>query len=93
MSITLIYLYQNLLDWTARQLVSGKRGVTSSAAPSILVRLGLEQSTWCESVKDFGKLFCRVAGRPDCVDSMRCHRTHRRYHLRRRARELLKLPD
>ncbi|TWU38970.1 hypothetical protein Q31b_40480 [Novipirellula aureliae] len=43
--------------------------------------------------EDFGKWFCSVAGGPDCVDSMRCHRTHRRYHLCRRARELLTLPD
>ena len=85
--------YLALLDWTARQVAAGKRGVTPSATPSILVRLGLEPSAWCELVKDFGKLFCSVAGRPDYVDSMRCHRTHRRYHLRRRARELLTLHD
>ncbi|TWU41614.1 hypothetical protein Q31b_30650 [Novipirellula aureliae] len=85
--------YLKLLDWTARQVAPGKRGVTPSAAPPILVRLGLEQATWCELVKDFGKLFCSIAGRPESVDSMRCHRTHRRYHLRRRARELLTLPD
>ena len=85
--------YLELLDWSARQSAAGKRGVTPSTTPPILVRLGLDQTTWCELVNDFGKLFCSVAGRPDCVDSMRSHRTHRRYHLRRRARELLTLPD
>jgi hypothetical protein len=41
-----------------------------------------------ELVSDFGKLFCHVAGRPEHVDTLRSHRTHRRYYLRRRAREL-----
>ncbi|WP_246112406.1 hypothetical protein [Allorhodopirellula solitaria] len=81
--------YLELLDWTARQTASGKRDRTPAEIPPILVRLGLDRATWCELVSDFGRLFCCVAGRPACVDAMRCHRTHRRYHLRRRARELL----
>ena len=32
--------------------------------------------------------FCHVAGRPEHVDTIRSHRTHRRYYLRRPAREL-----
>ncbi|WP_246112667.1 hypothetical protein [Allorhodopirellula solitaria] len=31
--------------------------------------------------------------RPDAVDAMRIHRTHRRYHLRRRAREIFAIAD
>ncbi|TWT65219.1 hypothetical protein [Allorhodopirellula solitaria] len=82
-----------LLDWTARQAAPGKRGRTPAAIPPILVRLGLDRATVCELVSEFGRLFCCVARRPACVDSMRCHRTHRRYHLRRRARELLTTTD
>ncbi|TWT56282.1 hypothetical protein CA85_42830 [Allorhodopirellula solitaria] len=81
--------YLELLDWTARQTAPGKRGRTPAEIPPILVRLGLDRATWCELVSDFGRLFCCVAGRPACVDSMRCQRTHRRYHLRQCARELL----
>jgi len=84
--------YLELLDWTARQVVPGKRGSTPSALPPVLARLGLDAACWCELVSDFGRLFCSVAGRPECVDSMRCHRTQRRYHLRR-ARELLAAGD
>ncbi len=80
--------YLELLDWTARQTVSDKRGKTPASVPPILQRLGLDQASWCELVSDFGKLFCTVAGSPDCIDAMRSHRTHRRYHMRRRAREL-----
>lgn len=81
--------YLDMLDWTAKQTAPGKRGRTRCEVPPILVRLGLDEATWCELVSDFGRLFCSVAGRPECVDSMRSNGTHRRYHLRRRARELL----
>jgi hypothetical protein len=80
--------YLALLDWTAKQSVPGKSGFTPSDLPPVLRRLGLDGKTWCELVSDFGKLFCHVAGRPEHVDRIRSHRTHRRYYLRRRAREL-----
>ncbi|TWT86380.1 hypothetical protein [Neorhodopirellula pilleata] len=85
--------YLELLDWTARQAAPGKRGKTPASVPPLLQRLGLDQASWCELVSDFGKLFCTVAGSPDSVDSMRSHGTHRRYHLRRRARELFAVTD
>ncbi|EMI19862.1 hypothetical protein RMSM_03204 [Rhodopirellula maiorica SM1] len=85
--------YLETLDWTARQIAPGKRGKTPADLPPVLKRLGLDTKTWCELVSDFGRLFCTVAGRPECVDPLRSHRTHRRYHLRRRARELLTQAD
>jgi hypothetical protein len=54
--------YLELLDWTARQTVSGKRGSTPSEAPPILKRLKVSASTWCELVSNFGRLFSTVAG-------------------------------
>jgi len=85
--------YLELLDWTARQSVPGKRGSTPNTLPLVLARLGLDAACWCELVSDFGRLFCSVAGRPESVVSTRCHRTRRRYRLRRRARELLPAGD
>ncbi|TWU03457.1 hypothetical protein Pla100_03840 [Neorhodopirellula pilleata] len=81
--------YLLLLDWTARQSVDGKRGTTPVCVPPILQRLGIAQSSWCELVSDFGKLFSCVAGKPTVVDSMRTPHGHRRMYLRRRARELM----
>ncbi|WP_372719567.1 transposase [Novipirellula sp.] len=81
--------YLEMLDWTARQIAPGKRGFTPAETPPVLQRLGLDSGTWCELVSDFGRLFCTVAGRPECVEPLRSHHSHRRYHLRRRARELL----
>jgi len=80
--------YLELLDWSARQVAPGKRGSTPGNVPPVLKRLGLDSASWCELVSDFSKLFCTVAGRPEQVDTLRSHRTQRRYHLRRRAREL-----
>jgi len=34
--------YLELLDWTARQVVPGKRGSTPSTLPPVLARLGLD---------------------------------------------------
>ncbi len=80
--------YLQLLDWTARQVAPGKRGVTPRAAPPVLRRLGLEATAWTELVRDFGKLFAAVAGRPSKIDAIRSHLTHRRFRVRRRVREL-----
>ncbi len=81
--------YLQLLDWTARQVARGKQGVTPHTAPPVLQRLGLEGTAWTELVRDFGQLFATVAGRPSRVDATRSYRTHRRFRVRRRVRELL----
>ena len=81
--------YLELLDWTARQPVAGKPGVTPADAPAILERLHLEPEVWCELVRDFGKLFSLVAGRPAAIDQARTRGRQARYHTRPRTRELL----
>jgi hypothetical protein len=81
--------YLELLDWTARQTVAGKRGTTPTETPPILERLSLPPDTWCALVRDFGRLFCHVAGDPQTVDGTRSRMHRRRFHLRRPARELL----
>ncbi|MFG0263494.1 MAG: hypothetical protein ACF788_13970, partial [Novipirellula sp. JB048] len=85
--------YLQTLDWTARQIAPGKSGRTPADAPPVLQRLGLDTPTWCELVRDFGRLFYLVAGRPECVDPLKSRKMQRRYHLRRRARELLTRAD
>ena len=81
--------YLALLDWTARQPVTGKRGVTPADKPAILERLGLESDVWCELVRDFGTLFSLVAGRPAAIDQARTRGRQARFHTRPRTRELL----
>jgi hypothetical protein len=81
--------YLQLLDWTARQTVPGKRGSTPLDAPPILERLKLSPTVWCELVSNFGRLFSIVAGHPRIVDRSRSRRGNRRFHLSQRVRKLL----
>jgi hypothetical protein len=53
--------YLEMLDWTGRQLRSGKRGAIPSELAPILERLGLDADGWCDLVQKFGKLFKRAA--------------------------------
>ena len=59
--------YLELLDWTGRQLHANKRGVIPSQLLPILDRLGIDSTSWCDLVKNFGKLFKRAAGRLDSL--------------------------
>jgi hypothetical protein len=61
--------YLELLDWTGRQLHADKRGVIPSHLLPILDRLGIDSTSWCDLVKNFGKLFKRAAGRLDSLAS------------------------
>ncbi|MCA9180020.1 MAG: hypothetical protein KDA51_01170 [Planctomycetales bacterium] len=81
--------YLALLDWTARQPVNGKPGITPADTPAILQRLGLEADVWCELVRDIGSLFSLVAGRPAAMDAARTLGRQARFHTRPRTRELL----
>ena len=62
-----LYDYFELLDWTGRQLVAGKSGVIPDSLGPILQRLGIVKRTWCDLVKDFGKLFRRAVGSPSAL--------------------------
>ena len=54
--------YLELLDWTGRQVRSGKRGSLSPDLRPALERLDLDVERWVENVEGFGGLFYRVAG-------------------------------
>ena len=56
--------YLQLLDWTGREIRSGKRGSIPKHLAPILTRIGLDASGWCELVETFGKRFKRVIGTP-----------------------------
>ena len=81
--------YLSLLDWTARQTRSGKRGATPREFAPLFERLGISTEVWCRLVKDFGKLFRVVAGQPQRIDEHRSKDTSRRYRARRETRELM----
>jgi hypothetical protein len=59
--------YLALLDWTGRQGKPDKRGKIPSGLASILQRLGIESSMWCDLVWNFKKYFGSTAGRPESL--------------------------
>ncbi len=81
--------YVSLLAWTARQLRAGKHGSTPSKMRLVFERLGISGEIWCELVKNFGRLFYAVAGKPHEIDARRSRDGRRRYKAKRQARELL----
>lgn len=80
--------YLELLDWSARQLKSGKRGSTPVDAPPIFERLRIRPEVWCELVSEFGRMFSVVAGQPHRIDEHRSQ-NGRRFRLPRRTRDLV----
>jgi len=54
--------YLELLDWTGREIRSGKRGAIPSHLAKILTRLGLNTTHWCDLVSKFGRYFKRAVG-------------------------------
>ena len=47
--------YLELVDWTGRQIRESKRGHISTALPSILNRLGIDQATWLNACTQLEK--------------------------------------
>jgi REP element-mobilizing transposase RayT len=80
--------YLELLDWTARKLKNGKRGATPKCAPPLFERLGINEQTWLELTRDFGRLFSTVAGTPTVIDTTRSPKRGQRYNVPAKTREL-----
>ena len=81
--------YLELLDWTARKLKTGKRGSTPKCAAPLFERLGIDERTWLELTKDFGRLFSIVAGKPTVIDATRSPKRGQRYNVPAKTRALL----
>lgn len=80
--------YLELLDWSARQMASGKPGRTPDDLPPILQRMGLSPTVWLEVVANFDALFITMAGLPEHIDQERGKQTGRRFHVPQRTRAL-----
>jgi len=60
--------YQNLLDWTGRQLRADKRGAIPQELAPILERLQIgSEEGWLQLMGRFSRLFRRAAGRPQSL--------------------------
>ena len=54
--------YLELLDWTGRQVVTGKKGSVPTDLAPILTRLEVNQAYWLQASTTFGSSFHRAAG-------------------------------
>lgn len=54
--------YLRVLDWTGRQIRSGKRGAIPQEMAPLLERLGVDVEGWCELATNFRGLFSYAAG-------------------------------
>jgi hypothetical protein len=55
--------YLELLEWTGRCVVEGKRGVLPESARPVLERMELDVENWVGTVEKYGSLYHRVAGK------------------------------
>jgi hypothetical protein len=73
-----------LLDWTAREPLTDRRGAVPDHLTLIVDRLGINQSNWVDTLRGFGRLFSKVAGQPiSLVDA--AARRSRRWFQRKAA--------
>ena len=80
--------YLSLLEWTARQQRATVAGRKPKRIRRLFKRLGISATAWNELVRNFGRLFCIVAGKPAVVDSHASRIGKHRYRARPAVREL-----
>ncbi|MEI7702910.1 MAG: hypothetical protein WCK86_24155, partial [Planctomycetia bacterium] len=61
--------YLQLLDWTARQIRTGKRGATPAGIQPLFERLEISAELWVECVAHFHRWFRSTVGRPKSMAS------------------------
>lgn len=59
--------YQEVLDWTQNHLKERKRRPLPEKIRQTLLGLNIDDSCWMETVKGYGQLFQRVAGRSESI--------------------------
>ena len=55
--------YVELLEWTGKEIREGKRGKIPDSLSSVLTRFEINNKRWVQTVKTYGTLFYRVAGK------------------------------
>jgi len=80
--------YLSLLEWTVRQQRATVAGRKPKRIRRLFKRLGISATAWNELVRNFGRLFCIVAGKPVVVDSHASRIGKHRYRARPAVREL-----
>jgi hypothetical protein len=70
--------YLQLLDWTGRQIRTGKRGSMPRNLEPLFERLGISTDLWVDCVMNFRKWFRSSVGRPKSMEAAAEARGHNR---------------
>ena len=70
--------YLQLLDWTGRQIRTGKRGAMPENLQPMFERLGISAEMWVDCVVNFRKWFRSSVGRPKSMEASAEARGHNR---------------
>ncbi|MCP4297162.1 MAG: hypothetical protein GY786_16295, partial [Proteobacteria bacterium] len=62
--------YLELIDWTGRSVLSGKKGSIPPNLSPILKRLEIKEEGWLKTATHFEKYFFRAAGRLDHLQAL-----------------------
>jgi hypothetical protein len=81
--------YLELLDWSAQQQRGKKSVPVTGTVDRVLAELKISADAWCELIRDFGRLFSSVAGKPHVIDAYRSPTKSQSFRPRPRVRELL----
>ena len=81
--------YLELLDWSAQQQIGNKSVSVPDTVQRVLAELNISVEAWRELIRDFGRLFSSVAGKPHVIDAYRSPTKSQRFRPRPRVRELL----
>ena len=66
--------YLSLVEWTGQSLRADKRGALQEKTRDILGQLDLDVEGWVETVREFGRIYHRVAGNEESLrDKARLH--------------------
>ena len=75
--------YLELLDVSGRMIRTDKSGTTPADVAPIFERRKLDREYWLLQIREFGRLFANVAGKPKDVYEMRSLISKRRFYLKR----------
>jgi hypothetical protein len=84
--------YLELLEWTGKCVVEGKRGVLPESARPVLERMELDVENWVGTVEKYGSLYHRVAGKVENLKRKAQEMGQQWLFGQRKSRGVLRLP-
>jgi REP element-mobilizing transposase RayT len=69
--------YLELVEWTGKCVVPGKRGAFAEGMPSIIERLGFDEESWLAAISGFDRRFRDFVGGSDSLRRVREHSARR----------------